>query len=737
MTTRRVAAALVGAITLLGGLTACEDQADTRAPEPPAADSVRPAELEPAWRVGELRDVADGVTQGRLRAWVSDDRLVLLGGRSAVAIDPATGERLWRAAAVPGWGRICGAADEPGQPIGTVLFGKGSACTSVAALDLEKGRFAWRHDTGADVRSVTAGKGTVAAVTACGQVSRWRLDGEALRPLARRSKACAHESAVAGSLAVVRAARTLTAYDVTDRSRVWRTASEPHGAELFGVASVDPLVLDESAKGHRTLTRRGPEGDPQSRVGLTMGEDAVFTPIAREGALVLGRYGDRTLAAYDLGSGETLWSRPADDYTRAIGLSGGRVLLSRVVAVADHPDGEVWVGAQRLAGRQSGLRLLGRLPAPPAGAEVSGTLAAGDRLYVLTGARLTAYDVPSGGEPVEAFPDAYDAAALPEGDLTPESASDACRAVDEKALAALGFRDLTVPPPADCRWTERFDPADVSRTLVTRVTALPPTADDTAWTAAARLEDRRLDARAAEGDAFGRLSGFTDDAWIASSAAPDGSGTRATLVARYRNAVIEVHGVQDAARHGTNAELVAPDASSRGVVAAARSILTSLGTKAPAPEQPTGTPVAKAPDVCELAGAAGASLVAGAEREPTTPRESDGTFAGCLWARELAVFPELLVTAYAVPGGLDGSSAVDRARLLYAADGDDPRVRGLGDEAKVWGFRPEKADEYGVRVVTARRGNLIVNVSLAMKSTDSDITKQAVGVARQVLDGTS
>lgn len=730
MMTRRVASVLAGALALLGGISACKEDAETKAPEVPVADSVRPPELAPAWTVDGLTDLTAGADRGQLKAWVSEDRVVLFGSRSALALDPVTGEELWRAEAKRAWGKVCGIAETPGEAVGATLFGKGDKCARLAALDLEQGEWSWRHDTGVDIGSVSVGDDTVAAVTGCGQVTRWDVDGEELKPLFKATEACEHESAIAGSVAVVRTVGRLTAYDVDSGRETWQTEIKEDGTALFGVASADPLVLDESAKGHRVLTRRGPKGAPLGRIGLTMGNETTFTPITREGSLVLGRYGDRELAAYDLATGEAAWSRPADDYTRAIGLSGGWVLMSRIVAVGERPDGEVWISAQRLGREGAGVRLLGRLPTSP---EITGTLSDGNRLYVLTDGQLAAYDVPTEGEKVDAFPDAADAIAMPEGDLTPEAVTAACRAVEDKTLAMLGFRDLKVPPPADCRWNERFDPIDAERTLTVSVKALPATPDDTAWTAAARLEDERLDARASEGDDFGRLSEFTDDAWIASRANHDGSETRTTLVARYRNAVIEVHGVQRAARHGTNAELVAPDRWADGIVAAASSILTSIGASATAPQSAVGKPTAKVPDVCKLLGEDGTALVSGAKPEPTTPRDANGRISGCLWSREMAVFPELLVTAYAVPGGLDATSAVDRATRLYSADGDDEQVKGLGDEAKVWGFRLEKADEYGVRVVTARRGNLIVNVSLGMKDADPAITQQAVEIARTVL----
>jgi hypothetical protein len=107
--------------------------------------------------------------------------------------------------------------------------------------------------------------------------------------------------------------------------------------------------------------------------------------------------------------------------------------------------------------------------------------------------------------------------------------------------------------------------------------------------------------------------------------------------------------------------------------------------------------------------------------------------SGCYWSRLDDVYPYLTVSAYAVPGSaVTGASGAATAATIFAGDQRDTPVRGVGDEADVWGFRQQHG-RVGSQVLTVRKGNLLVTVRYGAARPDAVLRSAATAVARRIL----
>lgn len=758
----RLLARVLAPLALVSALmTGCEDQqAGPVGPDAPTTQDVRPPLLEAAWTAPAP---AGAEVAGRLRAWTTDGRITVIGKQQIRSYDLESGQAAWTAALPPGATGICAVPENAGE-IGALLLRTRKGCTDVAALDIATGKWRWRQsiDPLAKGAPSIALSGAAVAVTGrCRQVVRFGVqEGRRLKLVGSADATCANASALDADTIAVKldpgakyakvgddliaadeGKAVLEVLDNDDLKSRWRITVDRVGASVAGVVSERPLVLDTTLKGHRMLRVFDAKGNPVRSIGWSLPATHGFQRLGIAGGVLLGGYGpaDPGRYAFSLKNGDQLWTDLDDQVTRTLGLFRGQVLRERLVRGGDGQ--ESWLALHPLDRSGGSVTdpaanarsvLIGRVPSKGLAAWTW----SGRRAVAYSGGKVAAYDLPKKGQEVEALPVAEE---LPwaDGDLQPGSAPGACRRVSATALAAMGMSAAKLPAPADCRWSEKVDPTYVERSLRTAVDIALPAKDQTAQEAAQRRAQALSDELGAAGLELKTVEGLGDEAWAASRPATDGTSTETALVVRWHNAVVLVRAAQVGLIEERYAALVRPDSVESGAVLAARDILSALKAPAKAPAQGKDGPTMATADLCQSVATAAKDLVEDAPAVSTSPKQAKTRLSGCHWGTLSAVYPYLTVSAYAVPpSAATGESAARTAAAIFAADGRDDPIAGLGDEAEAWGFQADGSDARN-QVVTARKGNLLVTVQYGDTRPDAELRAAAVEIARGVLSRAS
>jgi hypothetical protein len=352
---------------------------------------------------------------------------------------------------------------------------------------------------------------------------------------------------------------TVDVLDIDSRARVSRTAvGDP--AEVDGIVSADPLVLDLSVRGHRAY--RHPGG---AYVGKSMDNEPQLQGVL--GDTVVVSYDitsplDRTARYYgfDVATGEQRWTTDPRR-TFVLGRRGDDLLTASLggpgVPGAD-PDRTVFVLGQAPAADPGRQALLGAVTVDGSWGLEFDPGWTDDLFLIQTASTLTAYELPQPGERALPMP--------PER----EQAVDLCEAVRPETLRGLGFRSVDLPPPADCTWRESFEPDGTDRSLIVQAFAL---AD------AERAEQSLAELRHDETNEFRAdtpFPGLGEEAW--SDQDRRNREDRSRLLAREGNLIVVVdsrYGGYDPVAHPRGRDLL------RRQAAAVEDVLT--GAAAPAP----------------------------------------------------------------------------------------------------------------------------------------------------------
>lgn len=772
-------------------LTSCsgDDEPEPAPTEAAAATVESPPALEARWE-SEPVPGADGLT---LRPGPADaDVLVLSDDRDrVVGLDAATGELRWQWQ--PPAGRICATSDDVSAAgvLGLLLDtdARRGDCVEVAALDVGSGELSWQRTVPGrppywSGTSVQVGERTVLAEMFCDEVVRFAAQtGRRLQTLAPRDRACSMDAAVGhGVVGVINDPATADTpddhgtgwipphdrvvarevYDADTARLRWRVEMDDDGTDVVSVASADPLVLVWERLGQRVAQvfddrgRPGPAVSP--RLATTNGDVTVVGQ--SDGVLVLQLLASGaasatapfagTTYAYDLATGEERWR--SNDEVAPVGVVDGRVVQARVVALPRTEDSaggtEVWLTDRDVADAEGAVRTLGAVPVPSGdGFPLVGL--AGPDLLVSRDGRIVAVPVPADGEertydvPVPAY--AMDADDLAEGELLPADLAGACGAVGDDTLTTLGFRSLDLPAPADCRWSEAYQPEYVRRSLSVGVQALPaqptaededPTASESALAYAETLVARNGDGATSSSSSTGwsvdaGVDGVLGDrVWSATTNASGGLESSAVVV--WHNVVLTARASQDVVVGDRRPQGVPAAALAQGVHDALADVLAELGAEVPADSSGTGpAPYATVPDACAALPPSARDLL-GAGRDESPRQQEPAPESWCSW-RDGDVEASVRLLA-ADP--LDGDSAAETAAGLFDLYDSGKAVPGLGERARI---RADLGGEYPSASLLVLEGNAIVQVSLFdVDGLDRDeMVDLATATARRMLRGLS
>ncbi|MEU8799224.1 PQQ-binding-like beta-propeller repeat protein [Spirillospora sp. NPDC048819] len=385
---RRGAAAV--AVMVLMALVAACDGGRTPAGGPTAAP-----ELKRLWDVpfnGPAEKVWTG--EGLFAVYTSKDGLR--------GFDAGTGALRWKLRLPDGADGICGLSDRPNADgIAGVVFRSpqkthlGNGCDIVGAVDTGDGRLLWSHRGMANLSDVSTGP---AVITVTGRKSdqpdrngAQRLavrSGKVLPAILPEGKARPNDTFHDGVHVALRRDRgekasSFTLYDSESGKRLWST-DPAEGTRLHRIIAGDPVTLEVTVDGKRSLRTYDASGEPLRTIGIP-GEVAGGVPgrsangwktvsgrgpLVSGGVLVTGFEGGpgvhgAEVHAFDLETGGTLWKRPAGE--AAVVAVGDDVVLAsaRVPGEAPSTDPGMEAAGRRLlrsALRGGRYRELGLVP---------------------------------------------------------------------------------------------------------------------------------------------------------------------------------------------------------------------------------------------------------------------------------------------------------------------------------------------------------------------------------------
>lgn len=624
---------------------------------------------------------------------------------------------------------------------------------------------------------VYVGERTVVAEMFCDEVVRYAAGtGRRLATLAPRDRKCAMESGLGHGLVAVlddpetastpddhgtgwippstdRVAREL--YDADTGDLRWRVPMSNAGASMDDVVSADPTVLVWTRLGQRMAQVFDADGHPGARLGLRLPTPrGSMRSVGVVDDVLVAQYTDGMNAfafegaplagvptyAFDLGTGEERWHLAPEAGT-VVGLLDDRVVLAQEVVVPGE-DGagtrEVWLSDREVgASGDAQPRSLGSVDVGRDPVAVLGL--AGDDLLVVGGNRLHAVPVPAVGDG-----ETYDApvttsVAWADDDVRTEDAEGACRAVTVDTLAALGFQELDLSAPLDCRWQEIYRPDNLYRSLSVSVAVVQPglsaTGDElTAAESAQEQAETTVGMLAEDTEGDSTSTGWSVDEPVEGpsgeltwSAVGIEYGLRSTAVVRWRNVVIRVEAGQEVEVDDRRPAGVPESAVTQGVRDAVDDVLAALGAD-PVPAAPVVEPHGTAPDVCATLAEPVSELVRGRGHDQSPRIQAPAPESFCSWADGDVTASVRLFAA----DPLDGTSATEVAGELFDLTSVGRAMSGLGDRAVL---RSQSRD-YRYPSVLVQSGNALVEIGLydvdGLSRAESD--DRLTAMARTLLD---
>jgi len=686
---------------------------------------------------------------------VGGDVLVVLGDRAVTGISRQTGRTLWTRS------RVARCSQGTASGSGVIVMQTGKKCDDVEALDLRSGKVRWtsrvqHHPQGGwyDGLQVGVGRKVATVRTACGAMERFDLaSGRSLDTIALDIRDCTFTTATDGRRIIVadrlpdHGEPALMAYDADTGARVWARTAKGAYTRLQEVVSTGPLVLDVTVDRHRLLRTYDAQGRPHAILGRQLpwfgASPDVVSLGARDGVLV-GGYSQgwsglpATVRGWDLATGKERWVLAQPGYT-PVGL-GAKGLVVATTAATGTPTPssgqrgtDVWVGERGL-GADDKTAALGWIGG--ASARASSTIIGGLLLRVDDRGRLTAYRLPtttSGNMPAtEADP--QESKGWTAADVRPDPTADPCAKVSRSTLRSLGFTDqLQLPAPLDCHWRD-FTPGSSRNEVALDVEVhiaepsvgdtADQTADDTLQTLLRRAR-QNWDSIGGGGPKPVRISGLvgTDgEAW--GSGGGYLGGPYAYLLVRIHNVVVEVNARAQGQVPGWT---TSPDRAAAAARSALDDVARAVGLDVATPSPGAEGRYTRAQPVCRLLRTDAARLVPGAEADDLS-QPGQQRSSGCRWS---SAGTALTVQSYAAaPAALPQQSADAAAAQIYRESSQGKSLPGLGDKADVDTFAYHGDVEV---TVTARRGNLVVQVDLDQTRSVADVRADAVRLARKLL----
>ena len=364
--------ALLLGLVLTALASACDDAAPT---EPAATADPAPGT---AAQVGDLDEAwsLDREGETTVEEWLDEDVVVRSRPGQLIGHDLATGVVLWAhnfddEQTVP-----CAASDAlNADGIGGLLLEDGSQrCRTAAALDTRSGRILRQGDLGRQglrqSGEVGVGDTTMTAVTRCGRVVRFALDGRRLPQSIRpREGRCWWSARTDGHLVAtfdesgVTDAATFSLYDADTGRRLWDRAVPPQRASVDGIFATEPLALAVTEDGQQRLQLVDADGRTDAILATTSDLHTVgFRPLGRVGrVLVVGTRGPTEVQGFDVRTGRRLWRLdPGSDRFAAGGLAGGGALLVTEAEPTDDLGALTVTELDAGTGERTGV--LGRVP---------------------------------------------------------------------------------------------------------------------------------------------------------------------------------------------------------------------------------------------------------------------------------------------------------------------------------------------------------------------------------------
>lgn len=770
---RPILAALSGTLLLALLGSACTSGGDGKS-DKPAAKTATPPALKKLWQADFPSDRPG--TGGVGVTWHHEKTVVTQQSGELMGYSADDGKRLWKVAPPPGTDGICAVSTNVNDNgIGAVLFQRGKRCDLLAPVDVRVGTLQWRRPLKVDPndrldrtdqRGLSVSDKTVALDLFCGELRRYDIKrGKELSSPLKRDRRCAHEVEHDGSVIAAlndpedadtpddrgtgwippqdgKAAFQL--YDASSGKQLWSRPVGRMGAEMQKLITTQPLTLQTKERGHINVRTYDDKGKPKADIGKT-GDLNVET--VGEG-LLIGSYPNQSrLHAFDLNSGKQLWTRPKSDFTPQ-GVQGGGLLATRLVRQGKSPlPTALWVTRHdpRDPDKQ---RMLGAISAKAGLVVPLGWHE--DRLYVerrpagADGIRLEVYALPEKGENTRyqgttvGFEGTDSAKGWRKGDLRPHKVEDACEAVSHQALRRMGIRSTDLPPPADCGWSDLYDPYHVKRTVQVTVTAHKADGSDS------NVDEAKSEfaALATKGNLPANLKpvpGLGADSRAVSRMNADTYSSSVDVLARHRNVTVHVVARNEDSRGQQSAHISPPHQVEQGALQATAQVLKRLGAKASAPAAPEQATAGarKVEPVCAAVRGEAAGMVPGSKPEDVTsefneePRQS-----GCYWGTDRRLSEGLTVNVYALPGSaVSGKGAIEQTKDRFALwRSKVTSVKGVGDEAKAdhTAYVKGRSRTHSLLV---RKDNLLVHVEYQRwqypsKATMEEETKR---VARKVL----
>lgn len=770
---RPMLAALSGTLLLALLGSACTSGDDGKS-DKPATKAAKPPALKQLWKAGFPAERPG--TGGVDVTWHHERTVVIKRGGELLGYSADNGKRRWKVAPPPGTDGICALSTNVNDKgVGAVLFQRDKRCDLLAPVDVRVGTLQWRRPLKvdpndqldrSDQRGLSVSDKTVTLDLLCGELRRYDIKrGKELPSPLKRDRRCAHEVEHDGSVIAAlndpmdadtpdgrdtgwipppagKAAFQL--YDANSGRQLWSRPVERLGSEMQELITTRPPTLQTKERGHVNVRTYDDEGKPMADIGKT-GELNVE---AVGDGLLIGSYANKSkLHAFDLNSGKELWTRPKSEFTPQ-GFQRGELLATRLVRQGKSPvPTALWVTRHdpRDPDKQ---RMLGAVSAETG--QVTPVSWHEGRLYVerrRAGSeeiRLEVYALPRKGERTRyqgvtvGHPTTESEKGWRKGDLRPSKVEDACEAVSREALRGMGIRSTDLPPPANCGWSDQYDPRHVKRTVQVTVTAHRSDGSDSNVEKAKRefakvATERNLPANLKPVPGLGKDSRART--WMNANT----HSSSVNVLARHRNVTVHVSARNEAALAHLSARISPSHQVEQGALQATAEVLRKLGAKARAPDVPDqGTAgVSKVEPICAAVRGEAAGMVPGSEAEDVTsefnqePRQS-----GCYWGTDRRLSEDLAVHAYALPGsGVSGKGAVAEAKDRFGQwRPKATSVKGVGDEAKVQHRDFEKGRSRS-HYLLVRKDNLLVHVEYQRWQYPSKATmdEEIKRVAREVL----
>ena len=771
--TRPVLAALSGTLLLALLGSACTSGGEGKS-DKPAAKTTKPPALKQLWKAdfpsGHPGTGSVGVTWHHEKTVVIKERDELLG------YSADDGKRLWKVAPPPGSDGICAlSTDVNDKGVGAVLFRRGNLCDLLAPLDVRVGTLQWQRPLKvdpkeqperADHRGLSVSDKAVTLDLVCGDLRRYDIKrGKELSSPLKRDRRCAHEVEHDGSVIAAlndpvdadtpedrgtgfippqdgKAAFQL--YDANSGKQLWNRPVERLGSDMQKLITTRPLTLQTEERGRVNVRSYDDKGKPKAVIGKTGDLDVE----AVGDGLLIGSYANKSkLHAFDLNSGKELWTRPKSEFTPQ-GVQRGGLLTTRLVKQGERPaPTALWVTRHDLRDPDK-QRMLGAVSAKTG--QVAPVGWHEDRLYVerrragAQGIRLEVYALPEKGENTRyqgttvGHRSTESEQGWRKGDLRPNKVEDVCEAVSREALRGMGIRGTDLPPPANCGWSERYDPRHVKRTVQVTVTAHRADGSDSN-VEKAKQEFTKVATAKNLPASLKPVPGLGKDSRARTWMNANTHSSSVNVLARHRNVTVHVSARNEAALAHHSARVSPSHQVEQGALQATADVLRKLGAKASAPEVPDqGTAgVSKVEPICAAVHGEAVGMVPGSEAEDITsefneePRQS-----GCYWGTDRRLSEDLTVHAHALPGSAaSGRGAVAEAKEKFARwRPKATAVKGLGDEAKVEHHDFEKGRSLS-HCLLVRKDNLLVYLDYQRWQHPSKATmdEEIKRVARKVL----